>query len=285
VYHCPTHTAVQHTAVRTSLYRRSADHRPRTLTQGLLSSSPWLLNTQQPLAAEPHPAAAAVSHRSSAHEHASRRFLPSDLVLGSTAAKLNRRKTFGEAPGLVLNWLYVHIMTRLRHMCKTSCKLTAASVRQLATLYSYCTRTGTGTRVRTVVRVRYSGRPCVCACAAAAAGWLLLHVHCSCHCSTDATMPLGTVSKMYGGAGVLGGPVRAPSAGGAAPASWRMMRRVGALPSGALPSASSEGRWCSTRRWRPRPRNVREPHSRLSSCALPDVRRVPPTGLGACVGR
>eukprot|EP01047_Picozoa_sp_COSAG01_P085410 COSAG01_NODE_18755_length_1055_cov_3.705021_2_plen_85_part_00 len=38
------------------------------------------------------------------------------LVLGSTAAKLNRRKTFGEAPGLVLNWLYVHIMTRLRHM-------------------------------------------------------------------------------------------------------------------------------------------------------------------------
>jgi hypothetical protein len=50
------------------------------------------------------------------------------LVLGSTAAKLNRRKTFGEAPGLVLNWLYVHIMTRLRHMCKTSCKLTAASV-------------------------------------------------------------------------------------------------------------------------------------------------------------
>jgi hypothetical protein len=35
-------------------------------------------------------------------------------VLGSTAAKLNRRKTFGEAPGLVLNWLYVHIMTRLR---------------------------------------------------------------------------------------------------------------------------------------------------------------------------
>jgi hypothetical protein len=118
-------------------------------------------------------------------------------VLGSTAAKLNRRKTFGEAPGLVLNWLYVHIMTRLRHMCKTSCKLTAASVRQLATLYSYCTRTGTGTRVRTVVRVRYSGRPCVCACAAAAAGWLLLHVHCSCHCSTDATMPLGTVSKMY----------------------------------------------------------------------------------------
>ena len=31
-------------------------------------------------------------------------------MLGSTAAKLNRRKTFGEAPGLVLN--RVHIMTR-----------------------------------------------------------------------------------------------------------------------------------------------------------------------------
>jgi hypothetical protein len=174
LYHCPTH--------RTSLYRRSADHRPRTLTQGLLSSSPWLLNTQQPLAAEPHPAAAAVSHRSSAHEHASRRFLPSDLVLGSTAAKLNRRKTFGEAPGLVLNWLYVHIMTRLRHMCKTSCKLTAASVRQLATLYSYCTRTGTGTRVRTVVRVRGTavGRAC-------ARVPLLRLAGCCCTCTVAAT--------------------------------------------------------------------------------------------------
>jgi hypothetical protein len=39
----------------------------------------------------------------------------------------------------------------------------------------------------------------------------------SCCCGTDATMPLGTVSKMYGGAGVLGGLVQAPSAGGAAP--------------------------------------------------------------------
>eukprot|EP01047_Picozoa_sp_COSAG01_P006778 COSAG01_NODE_249_length_20357_cov_3.458171_16_plen_210_part_00 len=57
-----------------------------------------------------------------------------------------------------------------------------------------------------------------------------------------------------------------------------MMRRVGALP-----SASTRGRWCSTRRWRPSPRKVREPHSPLSSCALPGARRVPPTGLVACV--